>query len=695
MSYSPYSDQQSNYLEVHEFSRGFIDVSEINGRWVSGGYGDEVGKSNHPVPEQIKAAVNQRDFRINDNYPPKENEYALIGREIDNKYSVLAVATLAGDDKVRRMIAYRYFWLEKPVSQDIDGVGTLLIWWINNEEPKFDFQWEPNHRTLNYITRYYSREESYKYFEQYKSYVQNIINKINYYPFVFQMTDANLPNGLHYLALYLNKNYGTPIAWAWNVPWLEKPQGLTLICCSDGISYKNNSKYIQKHKRILSNVNTYSNTHQPPSPQPNTPNFVGAVSETVAQSRIDSQPTRTGNNQVWNKIRQCLLSIPRNPVSYSNSQLQELATYIEQYPIKDWNWDSIIDISMMNNSNQPAGTKYRALLVILGYISVPAWLDTMRNRNRESLEIQGQLVEFCRQHHHLKALKQLEDNIYVGILELLFQYKSLKNNYSSLQKCEQIKWLLKDSNSFWANYFNVFMDVISDIAPSSSIQRPIEPQRGPVVQQNRTHSRWGLPKIELGRILKSQWFEYLSYVTLLSIMTGILFFLAPREKNDGPQHASNPEVISNNCLESIQNYGALKNLIEEKNKKQSDINNDNDYQCLVQYVPEKPEINNQNETTIESELLDILEINTIDDFNNEYKGRHELKTSTTGTSYVSNNLENLIQEVQNEQVKKAAELLSSAKQKNRLNNAIEQLDKCKNESENYIECLKSKIENPQ
>ena len=223
---------EQNSVQVHEFSRVFVNVSFKDGKWVSGGYGDEVGKSNHPIPDPIKTAVEGGDFRIYDSYPPKENDYALIGREID-KYSVLAVATTVQDYHNRYAVAYRYFWLEKTAFQDIDGVGTLLIWWLIEGKPKFDFQWNPNNSTLNYITRYYSREETYKYFQQYQPHVQNIINNINYYPFVFQKKYAKSRNGLHYLALYLNKQYSTPIAWAWNVRWLDKPEKFSLISYAD------------------------------------------------------------------------------------------------------------------------------------------------------------------------------------------------------------------------------------------------------------------------------------------------------------------------------------------------------------------------------------------------------------------------------------------------------------------------------
>ena len=479
MSDSGCSHRQNNFLEVHEFSRGFVDVSFKDGKWVSGGYGDEVGKSNHAIPDPIKAAVEGGDFRINDNYPPKENEYALIGREID-KYSVLAVATPVEDDKNRPLIAYRYFWLKKPDYQDIDGVGTLLYWWLSIREPKFDFQWESNNNSLNYKIPYYFREKSYKHFENYQSYVQNIINKINYYPFVFPKEYANSRNGLHYLALYLKKNYGTPIAWAWNVGCLDKPQRLTLICCSDETSYKNNSSDIQKHERELTDGNTNGSTHQSPSPQPNTPN--------PGQSRSSSQPTHTENNQVWNNIKQCLKYIATNPVNGSKAGLQELANYIEQYPIKDWNRDRIIDESMMNNSDQSFRTNYKALLVILGYISVPVWLNQIETIDDDSLELQRQLLEICRNNNKVKALKQLKRNMTVSIIELLEEEDS-RGNQSELTASIQ---KLLCSNNLWSEHFRRLSQKMNQLVNSASAS-----------SQKQSHSRTKNQTSQLVSNLKS------------------------------------------------------------------------------------------------------------------------------------------------------------------------------------------------
>ncbi|BAZ28855.1 hypothetical protein NIES4074_12900 [Cylindrospermum sp. NIES-4074] len=234
---------------VHEFSRQLIDTSKKDGRWVSGGFGKEVGESEFPIPEQIKQAVNQGEFRINDNYPPADGEHALIAKEIDD-YSVLAVATREFDDKGNRnLVAYRYFWLKR-IIKDMDGVGTLLEWWINQGEPKFEFE-QSTQTSLNYLPQYYypiKRFEAYLQPQQ----LEKFITEVKFFPYVCK--DKCQRRVLHALALHLHQKYAnTPVAWAWNVRLLEKSASynLTLIYCADDTAYKYISEDVKSKLKQL------------------------------------------------------------------------------------------------------------------------------------------------------------------------------------------------------------------------------------------------------------------------------------------------------------------------------------------------------------------------------------------------------------------------------------------------------------
>ena len=140
-------------LVIHQFSSGIIRPQQNKkGQWVSGGYDKEIAKaSSTDVPDKIKEAVNTlskggwRGFGIPDAFPPQEDEFALIARELEN-YCVLAVANQQKDDANRRFIAYRYFWLDKQELKnknylnDFDGIATLLDYWKNKGNPQYDIK---------------------------------------------------------------------------------------------------------------------------------------------------------------------------------------------------------------------------------------------------------------------------------------------------------------------------------------------------------------------------------------------------------------------------------------------------------------------------------------------------------------------------------------------------------------------------
>jgi hypothetical protein len=103
-------------VQIYQFCRAFDNVrySEVYGYYVSGGYAfEKIARASHEVPPEIREAVINDYFKLNDNYPPETGDFALIAREIDNKYSVLAVANRQLDDGGRPTIGYKYFWLGK------------------------------------------------------------------------------------------------------------------------------------------------------------------------------------------------------------------------------------------------------------------------------------------------------------------------------------------------------------------------------------------------------------------------------------------------------------------------------------------------------------------------------------------------------------------------------------------------------
>lgn len=231
----------SGDLKIHQFLTGFLDVkfSSVHRRWVTGGFGEKIGHYDHPVPEKIKLAVNKGYFHINDSYPPLEDEVALIAIDID-EYSILAVATREIDDKNRLLVAYRYFWLEKS-HPDVDGIGSLVLWWFTNSQPRFIMNKNSPLAQLP-LGRLYTS----KYFEQYNSEITEILQQSSALPCLLTINKTNhqtLPTvtGCHCLALHLYNNQ-QPISWAWNVSFLENTHIFTVICCADNKGFQTISR---------------------------------------------------------------------------------------------------------------------------------------------------------------------------------------------------------------------------------------------------------------------------------------------------------------------------------------------------------------------------------------------------------------------------------------------------------------------
>ncbi|MBD2625910.1 hypothetical protein [Trichormus variabilis] len=223
-------------IPIYQFCRGFDNVrySEVYKCYVSGGYAfEKIARWNHEVPEPIRQAVIDDYFKLNDNYPPEDNDFALIAREINDKYSVLAVANRQLDDGGRPTIGYKYFWLEKS-SSDVDGIGTLIFWWRDNQL-KFDMS-ELVETSLPQPF-YYLREEAKINLYLQANWLEDTrktVNNLKEIPKTSVVTKDNwqgLPPciKLHYLALGLSFRANNPNTWAWNVQKIAYPESFLAI----------------------------------------------------------------------------------------------------------------------------------------------------------------------------------------------------------------------------------------------------------------------------------------------------------------------------------------------------------------------------------------------------------------------------------------------------------------------------------
>lgn len=402
-----------NRCEIYQFSRKLLEPkwSKRHECYVSTGFDREIGGENQEVPPEIANAVHNHACRINDSYPPQT--IALISREI-GKYALLAVATALRDDSDRPLIGYRYFWLEKP-SQDgeIDGIGTLLEWWITQGSPTFQLQPSssspktPPKASSSWLNRHdflkkYSTDSvkiSIKKIEQEKKYSRS--------PLYLDNITFEDCREFHALALSLQANDSSPLNWAFRVSQLEIPEQFSLVYTQDS----EREQLIIRFDRV--------------------PESFSTVSEYISS---DIQ------------VKRCLLNLAKNKDLERN--LQALSSYLSSLDSDHWNWEIIVDKTALKNHNITAA-RYRALLAILKpFPEIANWLDWLRQRRRNKqfgragIEMQQQALD---QNPHL------EQRLYALIDDLLIteQYKNSK--IPDLPKEKQ--WLLIRSKSFWSDYF--------------------------------------------------------------------------------------------------------------------------------------------------------------------------------------------------------------------------------------------------
>lgn len=398
--------------EIYEFSRKLLEPrwSRQHDRYVSTGFDREIGHENREVPREIVTAVYKHAFRINDNYPPPEGEIALIAKEM-GKYAVLAVATGLIDDSDRPLIGYRYFWLEKPADDErIDGIGTLLAWWIDRKSPCFQLQ--PSSSSKN-TSQNADWLESKDYIRRYfTDSIENYFREISRHQ---HLENVNFPDcrEFHALALRLRQEYSLPLHWAFRVSRLECPEQFSLI----------HSK-VNERERLLVKLDRFSRR------------FSNA-GESVSN---DSQ------------IKRCLLELARNKDLDRN--LQKLVTYLSHSDSYDWDWQSITDKTALKGYNLTSA-RYRALLAVLKPVpEVFTWLDWLRRKRgnkrlwRAGISLQHRLIEVCNASNSTEIIS-IDDRIYdiIDALLILEKYKNIPTFFQEKQ------WLLIRSRSFWVDYF--------------------------------------------------------------------------------------------------------------------------------------------------------------------------------------------------------------------------------------------------
>jgi hypothetical protein len=442
-------------IPIYQFCRAFENVrwSDVYQCYVSGGYAfEKITRWNQEVPKEIRQAVINGYFALNDNYPPEEEDFALIAREIDDKYAVLAVANRQLDDGGRPTIGYKYFWLEKlRLSQYVDGIGTLIYWWNEQNQPKFDMaelveQSEPG-------ILYYDQEIQKRNFQATLEYVQ-ALNKIPEIQVVKkEIWQETYPAymELHYLALGLSFRVNYFNAWAWNVQKLAHSEKFLAIFYATQEYIPNNLR-----KRPLPSV-------QKDNSDPNSHNT--STIETT-QNSAQIVPVQ--------KIKNCLMDIARifadtNTLNYKKTE--ELFEYLTKF--SNENWSDFINQRTLSSPSSNFTKVYKAEIYLLlpkeRYSLLTETLNSINidnpqgnpfNRfmnfghsstesghNNIAIEFQTQLLKACFKYQNTLVIQRLISSIYTGISYLLNQLMT-----DNMRK-EQIEFLLTESQSVWSQYF--------------------------------------------------------------------------------------------------------------------------------------------------------------------------------------------------------------------------------------------------
>ncbi len=446
-------------LQIHEFSREFLDVTRKDGKFVSGGFGaSEIANKTYAVPDKIKEAVNRGYLRINDNYPPKEQEFALLAKEID-EYAILAVATGEHDDKNRPLIAYRYFWLAKPQdndsNNDTDGIGTLILWWHESNQPKFNFQNNFKSNNLQYRVYAYKKAEVYNIINHnFGAIPTDNIAEIKLYPHIAlsNLNETNSYLKLHYLALHLHKEFKTPLSWAWNVGILEKPKSFTIIWAVNQDICSQITIELKKYQKSLKSKNI---SDKDIKQENNLDNFkANDLEESL------NQPIKSSQNLEY-MLKQLILNASAD--IYNESHFLEIILFLNKYSIHEYEKDNVIDIVKLNSTNHShvpvkEAVMYRAILILLGFDDLYEWTQWLNSMSiheyeKDSFKVQKLIVDLSFKKQYFNASNQLIRLIFHNYSNLLLKF--LKLNYDS-KEYKFIEWLLLESKSIWHYYFKLY-----------------------------------------------------------------------------------------------------------------------------------------------------------------------------------------------------------------------------------------------
>ncbi|WP_254433152.1 MULTISPECIES: hypothetical protein [unclassified Dolichospermum] len=402
-------------IEIHEFSTG-IHFQQRNNGWVSLGFtGQYMNATINPIPTVVERSIANQEFALTEGSSTEKP--AIIGRVVgsgDDVWSVMAVVTRGQDEVGRSAAFYRYFLCEG----NREKLRLIIAWWESENNPIFNpldtktidkFNkvstekldgWN-NLKTEQQLALSSDKTQLLEYRTE-----QKIPRKYNYI----------LLNQINALAIDKSKNNGLPVAWAFNVEALEKPERFQVIQPAS-------QKACDGLKRAIANA-----------------------AQVVSAINIDEAALKSA-------IRSLMNSSTIKPEA-----VQEIVKGLENEEIKPDYWESLFNAQGADKAiKQKIYSPQMVRLITLRAMVIPetlpqflAWLNIQGGRKPD--EHQTISLEFQKAIRALFPKAQIAEGIRYLLLNLLNQKISVDSLY----------WLLTTNGSAWVYAQKQFITDIQD-----------------------------------------------------------------------------------------------------------------------------------------------------------------------------------------------------------------------------------------
>lgn len=212
----------STAIEIYEFSTGIQVERMPDGGWRSQGFaGEYMNKTINPIPLPVQSAISNREFAVAEG--ASRDDPAILGREVSYNgevWSVVAIVNKGWDDRGRTFSAYRYFLCQ--------GEGNLwkILDWIKQQRqeqkiPVFD---PFDAKVVGQAIKYQPDNDLNISLQPG---LQNLL--AGEAPIVIPCTQPCSPLIINQMATAKAQENGEPVAWAYLVEALEKPNRFQVV----------------------------------------------------------------------------------------------------------------------------------------------------------------------------------------------------------------------------------------------------------------------------------------------------------------------------------------------------------------------------------------------------------------------------------------------------------------------------------